>query len=186
MYNCKRWLSFFCCSSMYESNRYCAKLMWHALGVTYFARDPLHSYFDEYQKNEIYFLNVPRMANSADPDQTAPSVWCGSTLFAQTCLSEALLGCIKVLILPLIRCITVLMPLTLSIMLGFLLLEISWRGHVACPGTSTVSDLHQLPALESEVGSLLYQLEMYLKNCITNCHAVSFLYKHMYSMYQVG
>ena len=28
------------------------------------------------------------MANSADPDQTAPIVWSGSTLFAQTCLSE--------------------------------------------------------------------------------------------------
>ena len=27
------------------------------LGVTYFARDPLRSYFDEPQKNEIYFLN---------------------------------------------------------------------------------------------------------------------------------
>ena len=30
------------------------------------------------------------LANSADPDQTAPlgAVWSGSTLFAQTCLSE--------------------------------------------------------------------------------------------------
>ena len=30
------------------------------------------------------------MANSADPDQTAPlgAVWSGSALFAQTCLSE--------------------------------------------------------------------------------------------------
>ena len=30
------------------------------------------------------------MANSVDPDQTAPlgAVWSGSTLFAQTCLSE--------------------------------------------------------------------------------------------------
>ena len=27
------------------------------LGVTYFARDPLHSYVHEQQKNEIYFLN---------------------------------------------------------------------------------------------------------------------------------
>ena len=27
-----------------------------AFGVTYFARDPLHSYLDEPQKNEIYFL----------------------------------------------------------------------------------------------------------------------------------
>ena len=29
-------------------------------------------------------------ANSVDPDQTAPlgAVWSGSTLFAQTCLSE--------------------------------------------------------------------------------------------------
>ena len=27
------------------------------LGVTYFARDPLCPYFDECQKNDIYFLN---------------------------------------------------------------------------------------------------------------------------------
>ena len=27
-------------------------------GVTYFARDLLRSYFDEQQKNEIYFLNI--------------------------------------------------------------------------------------------------------------------------------
>ena len=32
------------------------------------------------------------MANSVDPDQTAPlgAVWSGSTLFAQACLSENL------------------------------------------------------------------------------------------------
>ena len=32
------------------------------------------------------------MANSVDPDQTAPlgAVWSGSTLFAQTCLSKNL------------------------------------------------------------------------------------------------
>ena len=32
------------------------------------------------------------MANSVDPDQTAPlgTVWSGSALFAQTCLSENL------------------------------------------------------------------------------------------------
>ena len=32
------------------------------------------------------------IANSADPDQTAPrgAVWSGSALFAQTCLSENL------------------------------------------------------------------------------------------------
>ena len=32
------------------------------------------------------------MANSVDPDQTAPlwAVWSGSTLFAQTCQSENL------------------------------------------------------------------------------------------------
>ena len=32
------------------------------------------------------------MANSADPDQTAPlgAVWSGSALFAQNCLSENL------------------------------------------------------------------------------------------------
>ena len=32
-----------------------------------------------------------RMANSVDPDQTAPlAVWSGSTLFVQTCLSKNL------------------------------------------------------------------------------------------------
>ena len=30
------------------------------------------------------------MANSVDPDQTAPLVWSGSALFAQVCLSENL------------------------------------------------------------------------------------------------
>ena len=30
------------------------------------------------------------MANSVDPDQTAPNPWSGSTLFAQTCLSKNL------------------------------------------------------------------------------------------------
>ena len=35
--------------------------------------------------------DVDRMANSVDPDQTAPqAVWSGSTLFAQTGLSENL------------------------------------------------------------------------------------------------
>ena len=29
-------------------------------GITYFAYDPLHSFFDEAQKNEIYFLNELR------------------------------------------------------------------------------------------------------------------------------
>ena len=34
--------------------------------------------------------DADRMANSVDPDQTAPrgAVWSGSTLFAQTCLYE--------------------------------------------------------------------------------------------------
>ena len=30
------------------------------------------------------------IANSVDPDQTAPLVWYGSALFAQTCLSKNL------------------------------------------------------------------------------------------------
>ena len=36
--------------------------------------------------------DVEELANSVDPDQTAPlgAVWSGSTLFAQTCLSEDL------------------------------------------------------------------------------------------------
>ena len=36
--------------------------------------------------------DVDRIANSVDPDQTAPlgAVWSRSTLFAQTCLSENL------------------------------------------------------------------------------------------------
>ena len=37
-------------------------------------------------------INADGMANSVDPDQTAPlgGVWSGSALFAQTCLSENL------------------------------------------------------------------------------------------------
>ena len=36
--------------------------------------------------------DADRIANSVDPDQTAPlgAVWSGSALFAQTCLSEDL------------------------------------------------------------------------------------------------
>ena len=36
--------------------------------------------------------DADRMANSVDPDQTAPlgAVWSGSALFAQTCLSKYL------------------------------------------------------------------------------------------------
>ena len=36
--------------------------------------------------------DVDGIANSVDPDQTAPlgAVWSGSTLFAQTCVSEHL------------------------------------------------------------------------------------------------
>ena len=36
--------------------------------------------------------DIDRIANSVDPDQTAPlgAVWSGSTLFAQTCLSKNL------------------------------------------------------------------------------------------------
>ena len=36
-----------------------------ASGITYFAQDPLHSYFDERQKNEIYFLNDQRLEKHA-------------------------------------------------------------------------------------------------------------------------
>ena len=56
----KRWISFFWGSWKYERNGSRAKLTWRPLGVTYFARDPLRSYFHEPQKNEIYFLNEPR------------------------------------------------------------------------------------------------------------------------------
>ena len=34
--------------------------------------------------------DADRMASSVDPDQTAPLVWFGSTLFAQACLSKNL------------------------------------------------------------------------------------------------
>ena len=46
----------------YERNELHAKLMWSPLGVTYIARFALHSYFNECQKNEIYFLiqSVPK------------------------------------------------------------------------------------------------------------------------------
>ena len=38
----------------------------------------------------MHSKDADRMANSVDPDQTAPleAVWSGSSLFAQTCLSE--------------------------------------------------------------------------------------------------
>ena len=42
----------------YERNGSRGKLTWRPLGITYFARNPLRSYFHEPQKNEIYFLNV--------------------------------------------------------------------------------------------------------------------------------
>ena len=35
----------------------------NATPVTYFACDPLHSYFNEPQKNEIYFLNDPKFSD---------------------------------------------------------------------------------------------------------------------------
>ena len=41
----------------YERSGSRVKLVWRPLGVTYFARDPLGSYFDERQKNEFCFLN---------------------------------------------------------------------------------------------------------------------------------
>ena len=50
----KRWISIFWGSWKYERNESRAKLTWHISGVTYFAWDPLHSYFHELQKNEIY------------------------------------------------------------------------------------------------------------------------------------
>ena len=49
-YKYKRWISFFWGSWKYERNG--------SKGVTYFARDPLRSYFNEPAKNEIYFLNI--------------------------------------------------------------------------------------------------------------------------------
>ena len=44
--------------------------------------------------------DADRIANSVDPDQTAPlgAVWSGSTLFAQTCLSENL-GSLRYIVL---------------------------------------------------------------------------------------
>ena len=42
---------------VWTQNVSCAKLTWRPLGVTYFARDLLRSYFDEPQENKIYFLN---------------------------------------------------------------------------------------------------------------------------------
>ena len=43
-------------SQNYEHSGSCAELT--CSGITYFACDPLHSYFHEPQKNEIYFLNL--------------------------------------------------------------------------------------------------------------------------------
>ena len=51
-------------SSKCKNNGSRAKLTWHPLGVTYFARDTLHSYFDECQKIKIDFL-IKRDHNSA-------------------------------------------------------------------------------------------------------------------------
>ena len=53
----KRWILFFWGSWKYERNGSRAKLTWRPSGITYFARDPLRSYFHEPQENEIYFLN---------------------------------------------------------------------------------------------------------------------------------
>ena len=44
---------------------------------------------------KLYYIvmspkDADEMANSVDPDQTAPLVWSGSTLFALTYLSENL------------------------------------------------------------------------------------------------
>ena len=44
------------CRLKYERSGSRAKLTCRPLGVTCSARDPLRSYFDEPQKNEIYFL----------------------------------------------------------------------------------------------------------------------------------
>ena len=44
-------------SSKCERNGLHAKLTWHLF--TYIAQDLLRSYFDDCQKNEIYFLNIP-------------------------------------------------------------------------------------------------------------------------------
>ena len=55
-YKYKR-ISFFWESWKYERNGSHAKLTWRPSGVTYFARNPLRSYFHEPQKIEIYFLN---------------------------------------------------------------------------------------------------------------------------------
>ena len=48
----KRWISFFWGLSKYERNRSRAKFMWSHSGVTYFARDPLPSYFDNNNNND--------------------------------------------------------------------------------------------------------------------------------------
>ena len=65
-YKYKKWIPFFCCSSKYKRNGSCARLMWSPLGITYFAWDPLRSYFDEQQKNEIYFLNITKLFKHKD------------------------------------------------------------------------------------------------------------------------
>ena len=51
------WDDFFWGSSKYERNGSRANLKWRSSGVIYFACDQLRSYFDEGQKNEIYFLS---------------------------------------------------------------------------------------------------------------------------------
>ena len=46
-----------CKYKIWTSQWVLSKSKWRPKGVTYFARDPMRSYFDERQKNEIYFLN---------------------------------------------------------------------------------------------------------------------------------
>ena len=52
------WISFFWHSTKYECNGSRAKLSWYPLGISYLARDPLPSYFDECQKNKITIRNI--------------------------------------------------------------------------------------------------------------------------------
>ena len=80
----KKWLSFFWGSTKYEHNGSPAKCTWRPSGTTYFARDPLCSYFVEPQKNEIYFLNMCRYQQCGIKRSPVGTVWgvgCGGCCF---------------------------------------------------------------------------------------------------------
>ena len=74
-----------------------AKLTWRSASVTYFALDPLRSYFDEPQKTEIYFLNIYIfIAIALDETSILVSVIFSMQNIYQSCDLGYALGCSNV------------------------------------------------------------------------------------------